>query len=169
MPNTISAAGLPRTVHGTTTADTQLAGPHLALSYETQRLPGSETALTHVAAAVLHAAPIARQLACQLQEAVRISAQYVYGHSDAPCYRLLITSDDTGLTVAVTDHADQFVAGPPAWLRITRPHNVRQDGIRPHDDPSTRHIPDGGLQLHRTLDGHIRLGRHAPWDTSSTT
>ncbi|KOU36249.1 hypothetical protein [Streptomyces sp. WM6378] len=169
MGRAVSMRGLPRIEDHTTTSGTHLPVRHLALSYETPRLPGSQAALAEVATAALHSAAIPTWLARRLSEAARVSAQFIYGHTNAARYRLLITADDIGITVAVTDYDDLPVAGRPAWLDVTRTNILQQDGIRPGTDPLTRHTPDDGLRLHRTPDGHIRLGCHAPWYTTAGT
>ncbi|MFD9482877.1 hypothetical protein ACFWBX_02420 [Streptomyces sp. NPDC059991] len=118
MGRSINVAGLPRTTYDATVPTVQRAGPPLALACEIQRLPDTPTprhpdtptaptaptAPTEAAGVVLRAAAIPEWPARRLGEAARLSAQYVCGQSDAPYYRLQVTSDGTWITVAVVAH-----------------------------------------------------------------
>ncbi|MYV93464.1 hypothetical protein [Streptomyces sp. SID1034] len=166
MGRTVSMRGLPRIEGHSATPAIRIPAQHVTLSFETLRLPGSQAALADVAVTALSAAALPAWLARKLSEAARVSAQFIYGHSHAPRYRLLIVSDGNGITVAVTDYED-LPGGRPAWLDVTRANTLQHDGIQPGIDPLTSHTPDDGLRLHRTPDGHIRLGCHAPWNTTT--
>ncbi|MFD9793584.1 hypothetical protein ACFWXK_21850 [Streptomyces sp. NPDC059070] len=85
-------------------------------------------------------------------------------HSSAPVYQLQLTSASTGVTVAATSYRDPVSVRQPAWYRAARATAPRADPIRHDTTPPPSHNTEGGLQLRRTPDGHIRLGCHISWN-----
>ncbi|MFJ8827763.1 hypothetical protein ACIREE_39255 [Streptomyces sp. NPDC102467] len=164
MGRTVSTSRMSRSLH--TCGHTVR---YMSLSFETQRLPGSSATLADLATAALVAASVPTRLVHRLSDAVRVSAQYVYGRSEVPVYRLVIDSDETGITVAVTDYIAGSVCGPPAWLEVTGAGTLQPATGRPAFEPLHSRRCDDGLQLRRTPDGHLRLGCHARWDTDTDT
>lgn len=107
MGRSINVAGLPRTTYDATvpTVHAQVRiwrSPSGSSAFPTA--PTAPTAPTEAAGAVLRAAAVPEWRTHRLGEAARLSAQYVCGQSDAPYCRLQVTSDATGITVAVAAH-----------------------------------------------------------------
>ncbi|MFZ3566837.1 hypothetical protein ACOKM5_07700 [Streptomyces sp. BH097] len=103
-------------------------------------------------------------LAKHLEDAARVAAHYVVGHSMAASYRLHVTVDRYTITVAVTDYDDQPMTKTPAWLPVNHDNTLQPARPEPDADPLTPH-PEAsdGLSLHRTPDGHMCLSVQAPW------
>ncbi|MBC9711496.1 hypothetical protein H9Y04_02775 [Streptomyces sp. TRM66268-LWL] len=103
-----------------------------------------------------------------MEDAARVAAHYVVGHSTATSYRLQITADHSRITVVVTDYDGQGTAGAPAWLAVGRDNTLQPNGRSPGIDAlSGNSNAVDGLRLYRTPDGHVRLGCHAPWSGPS--
>ncbi|WP_159393294.1 hypothetical protein [Streptomyces rimosus] len=101
-----------------------------------------------------------------MADATRAAAHYVLGHSTAPRVRLMVSVDETAVTIEVTDHTEQRLGGPPAWHPVSRSGALAPVG-RPADDEAEGGGQDDRLRLHRTLDGHIRVALRTAWDSSA--
>ncbi|KOT78360.1 hypothetical protein ADK70_34405 [Streptomyces rimosus subsp. pseudoverticillatus] len=108
-----------------------------------------------------------RWLLKRVGDMVRIASHYAVGHSGAPRIGLTVAADGTSVTAAGTDYSAPAALGPPAWLPVTAGNTLHLDGVRPGVDPLRVDPHSDGLQLHRTPDGHIRLGTCAPWEQTT--
>ncbi|WP_306335167.1 hypothetical protein [Streptomyces sp. KL118A] len=135
-----------------------------SLTMETRRLEGSYQAVGDAACAVLATVGVPAWLVKHMGDATRVAAHYVIGHSTAPSYRLHVTVDSTSIDIVVTDYDDRPVAGAPAWLQVGRDNTLQAPGLPPGTDSLTGEpgVTDG-LRLHRTPDGHVRLGCRTSW------
>ncbi|KOT90115.1 hypothetical protein ADK70_17705 [Streptomyces rimosus subsp. pseudoverticillatus] len=80
-----------------------------------------------------------------------------------------MVADATSVTMAVSDYSPQAGWGPPAWLPVSAADALHLDGVRPGTDPLTVGTRADRLQLHRTCDGHVRLGTCAPWEAAAVS
>ncbi|MFI7317015.1 hypothetical protein [Streptomyces venezuelae] len=169
MGRTIQVHGLPRILDDD--AGGQQSTPHngrgLSLAVQAGRSPQDMDLLTEVAVASLAMSGASKWLLKRAGDAVRIAAHYVIGHSRAPRIGLTVTVDGASVTVTVSDYSPPAAPGPPAWLPVTTGNALQLDGVRPGVDPLTVNPHADGLQLHRTPDGHIRLGMRAPWEQAT--
>ncbi|WP_329311120.1 hypothetical protein [Streptomyces sp. NBC_01262] len=137
-------------------ADTPTAGVEISLCLELPRVTDSNLAMGQVARAVLSAIGTPAWMLQDLSEKARVAAQYMVLHSTAPSYQLLLSADEDGITVSVTDYTPPALTASPAWQPV--PHDNR---VEPR---ATRAVAsDGGMQLHRTPDGHLRLKAESRW------
>lgn len=166
MGRTVEVRGLPRIFQDG--ADRQRSAPQsegrLSLTVEAGRSSAELALLTEVAVAALAKAGASKWLLKRAGDSVRIAAHYVIGHSSTPRVGLTVTVDGASVTLAVTDYTAPVELGPPAWLPVTADNTLHLKGVRPGVDPLTVNPHADGLQLHRTPDGHIRLGTRAPWE-----
>ncbi|WJV48975.1 hypothetical protein [Streptomyces flavofungini] len=166
MGRTVEVRGLPRLLEDD--AAGQQSAPQsdhrLSLTVEAGRSSRDLALLADVAVAALARAGASRWLLKRTEDTVRIAAHYLVGHSSTPRISLTVTADGTTVTLAVTDYSAPVWFGPPAWLPVTADNTLHLHGVRPGVDPLTADPHADGLQLHRTPDGHIRLGTHAPWE-----
>ncbi|WP_344529494.1 hypothetical protein [Streptomyces albiaxialis] len=167
MGPSVNLPGLPRIVRDDP-ASPPWAAHHLSLVLEFPRGHGRDegdyATVGQVTRTVLAASGAPAPLARRMADAVRVAAHYVVEHTTAGSFRLLVGADSGGFTVAVTDYAVPPASGPPAWLPVSRGDRLELTGVGQGRDPLVDNAlaPDG-LQLHRTPDGHVRLGCHTPW------
>ncbi|MET8687736.1 hypothetical protein ABZV77_26335 [Streptomyces sp. NPDC004732] len=138
-----------------------------SLTLETRRIAGSYQAVGDAACAVLATAGVPAWLVKRMGDATRVAAHYVIGHSTAASYRLQVTVDSSSIGIAVTDYDDRAgAAGAPAWLQVGRDNTLQAPGLPPGTDALNGDPGAGatdGLRLHRTPDGHVRLGCRTSW------
>ncbi|MEV0740234.1 hypothetical protein AB0I51_30855 [Streptomyces sp. NPDC050549] len=136
-------------------ADMPTAGVEISLCLELPRVTDSNMATGQVARAVLSAIGTPAWMLQDLAETARVAAQYMVLHSMAPSYQLLLSADEDGITVSVTDYTPPALTASPAWQPV--PHG---NGA----DPEATWAPSSdGMQLHRTPDGHLRLRTETRW------
>ncbi|MFH8591450.1 hypothetical protein [Streptomyces rimosus] len=145
------------------------AAHRLSLTVEAGRTEQDMALLSQVAMTAMTEAGASKSLAQRVTDATRIATHYVIGHSDAPRIRLAVVADATTVTMTVSDYSPEDAWGPPAWLPVTSAGALYLDGVRPGTDPLTAGPQGDGLQLHRTCDGHLRLGIRAPWEAAAAT
>lgn len=146
------------------------AAPHLSLAMEAGRSAVKDTALlAEVARIALTEAGASTVLARRVADAARVATHYVLGHSGAPCVCLVIDADATAVTMAVSDYSPAPGWSAPAWLPVSSDNTLYLDGVRPGTDPLATSSQGDGLQLHRTCDGHVRLGLRTSWQPATTT
>ncbi|KOT51380.1 MULTISPECIES: hypothetical protein [Streptomyces] len=138
----------------------------MSFAVESQRSSDSLTILGATADAALIAAGAPEWLAHRMSDATRVASHYVLGHSTAPRIRLLVSVFGTALTIEVTDHPEQRLGGPPAWLPVTRTGVLAPVGS-PDDGETAGVDREDRLQLHRTLDGHVRMALRTAWNGSA--
>ncbi|WP_327312718.1 hypothetical protein [Streptomyces sp. NBC_01235] len=157
MGHTVRLVGLPyiQRQNQDGSADTPTAGVEISLCLELPRVTDSNLAMGQVARAVLSAIGTPAWLLQDLAETARVAAQYMVLHSAEPSYRLLLSADEDGIAVAVTDYTPAALTAPPAWQPV--PHD---SGVEPR---ATRMTSSDGMQLHRTPDGHLRLRTESRW------
>ncbi|MCX5247111.1 hypothetical protein OG895_18075 [Streptomyces sp. NBC_00201] len=154
MGHTVRLVGLPHIQRQDQdySADTPTAGVEISLCLELPRVTDSNMAMGQVARAVLSAIGTPAWMLQDLAETARVAAQYMVLHSTAPSYQLLLSADEDGVTVAVTDYTPPVLTAPPAWQPVT--HDNRAEPRAPFFD---------GMQVHRTPDGHLRLRTESRW------
>ncbi|WP_405909907.1 hypothetical protein OG742_39995 [Streptomyces sp. NBC_00828] len=157
MGRTVQLVGLPRIQRHDQddSAQTSTAGVEIHLCLELPRITDSNMAMGQVAHAVLSAIGTPAWMLHDLAETARIAAQYMVLHSAAPSYQLLVSTDEDGITVAVTDYTPPGLTASPAWQPVSHDNGA--------DPGGTRAAPSDGMQLHRTPDGHIRLRTESRW------
>jgi hypothetical protein len=157
MGRTVHLVGLPyiQRQDQDDSADMPKAGVEISLCLELPRVTDSNMAVGQVARAVLSAIGTPAWMLQDLAETARVAAQYMILHSTASSYRLLLSTDENGITVSLTDYAPPAPTAPPAWQPV--PH---ADGAEPR---GARAAASDGLQLHRTPDGHLRLRTESHW------
>ncbi|KOT51384.1 MULTISPECIES: hypothetical protein [Streptomyces] len=158
---------LPRIVHARQPATS--AALRLSLAVEAGRTKQDMALLSQVAMTAMTEAGASKSLAQRVADAARIAAHYVIGHSSAPHIRLAVVADATTVTTTVSDYSPEHAWGPPAWLPVTSAGTLHLDGVRPGTDPLAAGPQGDGLQLHRTCDGHLRLGIRVPWEAAAAT
>ncbi|WP_159393159.1 hypothetical protein [Streptomyces rimosus] len=139
------------------------AAGRLSLVVEAGRTEQHMALLSQVAMTALAEAGASGGLVKRMGDAARIAARFVIGHSRAPRICLAVDADTSTVTLTVSDYSPEAAWGPPAWLPVTPDNALYLDGVRPGTDPLTAGTWADGLQLHRTCDGHIRLGTRTPW------
>ncbi len=145
------------------------AAGRLALAVEAGRTEQDMALLSQITMTAMTGAGASRGLARRMADAARIAAHYVIGHSSAPRICLAVVADATSVTMTVSDYRPENTLGPPAWLPVTSASALYLDGVRPGTDPLTASPQGDGLQLHRTCDGHLRLGIRVPWEAAAAT
>ncbi|CAM5519990.1 MULTISPECIES: hypothetical protein [Streptomyces] len=140
----------------------------LSLTVEAGRTAQDMALLSQVAMTALTGAGASNALAQQAADAARIAAHYVIGHTSAPRICLAVDANATTVTMTVSDYSPEPAWGPSAWLPVTSDNALFLDGVQPGVDPLTVAARGEGLQLHRTCDGHVRLGTHTPWEAAGT-
>ncbi|KOU36247.1 hypothetical protein [Streptomyces sp. WM6378] len=129
----------------------------------------SNTMVAQTVGAVLAATGAPAWLTWRVEETARVAAQYVAGHSEASCYRLLVHADTDGVTVSVTDSDEPAMDDSPAWLPILHTSRYEPPGARHDAQPPANRYATSAMLLERTPDGHIRLGSRTPWIRPDTT
>ncbi|MFI7341285.1 hypothetical protein ACIBUY_25500 [Streptomyces sp. NPDC050085] len=121
----------------------------ISLRLELPRVTDSNMAMGQVARAVLAAigAPVA--MSHDLAETTRVAAQYLVNHSAAPAYQLVLSTDEDGVTIAVTDYVPPVLGAEPAWQAV--PHRNGTGSGR------ADRAGEESLQFHRSPDGHMQL------------
>ncbi|MFD0418716.1 hypothetical protein [Streptomyces sp. NPDC127108] len=107
-------------------------------------------------------------LARRMSDAATVATHYLVGHSALSRYQLRITADPGGVSLAVTDYIEPPSAGTPAWLAVSHAGHL-EPAPAALDSLPARGDDDHGLDLHRTLDGHLRLAYRGSWAESKTT
>ncbi|KOT99268.1 hypothetical protein ADK70_04490 [Streptomyces rimosus subsp. pseudoverticillatus] len=125
--------------------------------------------LAQVAMTALTEAGASTALARRTADAARIAAHYVIGHSGASRVCLTVEADTTMVTMTVSDYSPGVNWFSPAWLPVTSAGALYLDGVQPGTDPLADGIRGDGLQLHRSCDGHVRLGIRALWEAAATS
>lgn len=143
--------------------------PHLSLTVETDRGHRTHTLIGEAAHSLLAAIGAPPPLARRMSDAATVAAHYLVGHSTLSRYRLRITVDPGGVSLAVTDYIEPPSTGAPAWLHVSRAGHLEPAPATVDPLPAsfpTRGRDDHGLDLHRTPDGHLRLAYRGPWAES---
>ncbi|MFH8591492.1 hypothetical protein [Streptomyces rimosus] len=161
---------LPRTVQRIVHArqPATSAARRLSLTVEAGRTEQDMALLSQIAMTAMTGAGASHGLVKRMGDAARIAAHFVIGHSRAPRICLTVDADTSTVTMTVSDFSGEAAWGPPAWLPVTADDALYLDGVRPGTDPLTAGTWADGLQLHRTCDGHVRLGTRTPWQAAMT-
>ncbi|WJV50761.1 hypothetical protein [Streptomyces flavofungini] len=140
--------------------------PRLSLTVEADRGQRTHTLIGEAAHSLLVAIGAPPPLARRMSDAATVAAHYLVGHSALSRYRLRVTTDPGGVSLAVTDYIEPSSAGAPAWLPVSHAGHLEPAPVALASLPA-RGDDDHGLDLHRTADGRLRLAYRGAWAAST--
>ncbi|GGX60303.1 hypothetical protein [Streptomyces minutiscleroticus] len=133
------------------------------LTLTMERAVGSHHLVAHTVHDVLTALGRPSWTVHRLADTARIAGQYLVGHTTTARYAARLHVDAEGATITVSDYCEALSGRSPVWLAVSRADQRLVDDVPPADPLFLAGGEDSGLQLHRTLDGHTRIGRRCTW------
>lgn len=124
--------------------------PLVSCAWEAEHTAGSHVSTAEAARGSLVAFGVPGMLAASVCDAVRVAGHYLASRSELPRYWALLGTDERGITVVVTDYADEPMYPEHDWLPYERAG-----------------VGDARLHTARAPDGHLRVGCRIPWPGSA--